>query len=308
MHERFKQPAPALGNQYADDRVLRSFLRRAVRPAILGVAEPDLYALGELAAGELYRLQLADRHNEPTLTQWGPWGERVDHVDLSPLWRRAVAVAAQCVLVAIPYERRYGASRLVQLALAYLFHPSTDVYTCPLAIGDGAARTLLQWMTELPGGSDVGGTETVARPGADGLWRLHGRKWFTSAVTSQMALALARRDGAPPPRPHRRARRGPRAPGRARRLVRHGRGRRAGAGRRPAHRPSTWFGTRTATMRPSPTTVPSPTHRQSNKRRAASAEQRAAQVVALQGCSAIAARTSCVSLRASAGAAAARIF
>jgi len=46
--------------------------------------------------------------------------------------------------VALPYEQPYGAaSRLVQFALAYLFHPSTDVYTCPLAMSDGAARTLL---------------------------------------------------------------------------------------------------------------------------------------------------------------------
>jgi acyl-CoA dehydrogenase len=31
-----------------------------------------------------------------------------------------------------------------------------------------------------------------------GGWRLYGRKWFTSAVTSQMALTLARPEGNPP--------------------------------------------------------------------------------------------------------------
>ncbi|MBA2725279.1 MAG: acyl-CoA dehydrogenase family protein, partial [Actinobacteria bacterium] len=51
--------------------------------------------------------------------------------------------------------------------------------------------------TETTGGSDVGGTETVARPAEDGTWRLYGTKWFTSATTSQMALTLARPDGAP---------------------------------------------------------------------------------------------------------------
>jgi alkylation response protein AidB-like acyl-CoA dehydrogenase len=35
-------------------------------------------------------------------------------------------------------------------------------------------------MTETTGGSDVGRTETVAVQDGDG-WRLHGRKWFTSA-------------------------------------------------------------------------------------------------------------------------------
>jgi alkylation response protein AidB-like acyl-CoA dehydrogenase len=54
-----------------------------------------------------------------------------------------------------------------------------------------------QWMTETTGGSDVGRTETRAVPDGDG-WRLYGRKWFTSAVTSQMALTLARPEGNPP--------------------------------------------------------------------------------------------------------------
>ena len=47
------------------------------------------------------------------------------------------------------------------------------------------------------GGSDVGLTETVARR-EDGGWRLYGRKWFTSAIASQMALTLARPEGNPP--------------------------------------------------------------------------------------------------------------
>jgi len=225
IQDLFQQPAPSLGNQYVEDRVLRSFLQRALAPDALAAVTPDLERMGELAGGELYRLYLADRRNEPLLTQWDAWGERVDRIELSPLWQRAARLAAEYGLVALPYEQSYGAaSRLVQFALAYLFHPSTDVYTCPLAMSDGAARTLLragdqalieralprltsrdpdscwtsgQWMTELPGGSDVSRTETIARPGPDGLWRLYGRKWFTSATTGQMSLALARPEGAP---------------------------------------------------------------------------------------------------------------
>jgi alkylation response protein AidB-like acyl-CoA dehydrogenase len=49
-------------------------------------------------------------------------------------------------------------------------------------------------MTERTGGSDVGLSETVAKLGPDG-WRLHGVKWFTSAVTSEVALTLARPEG-----------------------------------------------------------------------------------------------------------------
>lgn len=223
MYTSFSQPPPALGDQYAEDRVLRSYLRRALPPAALARLEPELVAMGQLAGGELYQLQLADRLSEPRLTQWDAWGRRVDRITVSPLWERAATLAAAYGLVALPYERPYGAhSRVAQFALAYLFHPSTDVYTCPLAMSDGAARTLLaaqnqalieralprltsrdparawtsgQWMTETPGGSDVGRSETIARPQPDGTWRLYGRKWFTSATTGQMALALARPEG-----------------------------------------------------------------------------------------------------------------
>jgi hypothetical protein len=51
-------------------------------------------------------------------------------------------------------------------------------------------------MTERMGGSDVGHSETMARRDDHGQWRLHGRKWFTSAVIGEMALTLARPQGA----------------------------------------------------------------------------------------------------------------
>jgi acyl-CoA dehydrogenase len=219
----FNQTPPALGNQYEDDGVLRSYLSRVLPPDVLGDVEPSLFEMGRLAGGELYRMQLADRRNEPVLTQWDAWGNRIDHIELTALWRTAERLAAEHGLVAAAYERRHGRfSRVHQCALAYLFTPSTDIYSCPLAMTDGAARTLLssgnqalieravphllardpaefwtsgQWMTESTGGSDVGLTETVARQDEQGVWRLYGRKWFTSATTSQVALALARPEG-----------------------------------------------------------------------------------------------------------------
>jgi len=223
----FKQTPPALANQYDDDRVLRSYLARVLPLDVLSDVEESLSEMGRLAGGELYELQLADRLNEPTLTQWDAWGNRIDKIELTPLWRRAERIAAEHGVVATAYELRHGSlSRVHQCALAYLFTPSTDIYSCPLAMTDGAARTLLnsgnqalidravphlitrdpkefwtagQWMTELTGGSDVGLTETIAKqePGSN-TFRLYGRKWFTSAIASQMALTLARPEGNPP--------------------------------------------------------------------------------------------------------------
>ncbi len=223
----FVQQPPELGNQYRDDRMLRTYLRRVLPAAVLSEIEPQLDRMGELAGGELYRLQLEDLPNEPVLTRWDAWGNRVDRVEPTRVWRRAERLAAEKGLVAIAYEGAHGAaSRFHQMAMVYLFTASTDIYSCPLAMTDGAARALLeagnealvaralprltsrdparswtsgQWMTETPGGSDVGGTETVARRegGEAGGWRLWGRKWFTSAVDSQMALTLARPEGSP---------------------------------------------------------------------------------------------------------------
>ena len=51
-------------------------------------------------------------------------------------------------------------------------------------------------MTEKAGGSDVGAIETVAR-NEDGDWRLYGEKWFCSHTDADVALMLARPEGAP---------------------------------------------------------------------------------------------------------------
>jgi alkylation response protein AidB-like acyl-CoA dehydrogenase len=218
----FTQEPPRLGHLYRDDPVLRALLRHALPAPALAACEPSLDGLGELGAGELYRLQLEDRLNEPRLVSWDAWGHRIDRVSVTPLWQAAERIAVEHGLVAEAYEQAHGMhSRVVQFAKVYLFAASTDVYSCPLAMTDGAARALLdsgnasliaravphltsrdrasfwtsgQWMTEATGGSDVGTAQTVARREGD-AWRLYGRKWFTSAVNSQMALTLARPEG-----------------------------------------------------------------------------------------------------------------
>lgn len=222
--ELFKQNGPELTNQFEYDALLTHYLQAQLGADLYQEVAPTLSEMGEISAGELYQHQLADRLNEPTLTHWNPWGERIDQIEITSLWKRCEQLSAEYGLIATPYEQKYGvASRTVQFALAYLFTPSNDIYSCPLAMTDGATRTLLnsdnkslidravphltsrdpkqfwtsgQWMTELTGGSDVGRTETIAKE-TNGQWGLHGRKWFTSATTSQMTLTLARPEGNP---------------------------------------------------------------------------------------------------------------
>ena len=218
----FFQDPPRLGNQYDDDPLLREWLDRNLPEEARRATEGELRELGERAGGELYQMQLADRLNDPVLTPYDPWGNRIDHIEVSPLWKVAQRIAAEHGLVATAYESVLGEhARAVQFALNYVVQASLDVYSCPLAMTDGAARSLLdsgnqalidralprltsrdpermwtsgQWMTERTGGSDVGASETVARQ-ADGEWRLYGTKWFTSATTAEMALTLGRPDG-----------------------------------------------------------------------------------------------------------------
>ena len=215
----FFQSPPSLGNQFDDDALLREYLERTLPADFLEKQRPEYRELGALAGGELYRAMLADRANEPVLTAWDAWGNRVDRIEVSPLWKRAEALTVKHGLVASGYENACGdLSRVHQFALNYLVQASLDVYSCPLAMTDGAARTLInsgnseladyalphllsrdpktfwtsgQWMTERTGGSDVGTSETVAK-NEDGQWRLYGTKWFTSATTSQMTLTLGR--------------------------------------------------------------------------------------------------------------------
>jgi acyl-CoA dehydrogenase len=218
----FTQEPPHLGNQWDEDRVVRGFLARKLPREAYRTAEPALAEMGALAGGRLRDLFLAEPDARPLLVNWDAWGNRVDRITTTPLWRETARLAAEKGLVALAYERPFGGlSRLVQMALVYLMEPSSGVYSCPLAMTDGAARTLVlsgnrdlidravprltsrdparawtsgQWMTERTGGSDVGISETVARLGPDGF-RLFGTKWFTSATTSEMALTLARPEG-----------------------------------------------------------------------------------------------------------------
>ncbi len=221
----FIQIPPTLGNQYTSDRVLRSYLVRALPPDVLRAIEPELAEMGELSGGHFFALDARYRDELPRLVNFDAWGNRIDAIEVTPLWVEAARVAAEKGVVATAYERKHGElSRIHQFALAYLFEGSTHVYNCPLAMTDGAAKTLLvhgnrplveralarltsrdpaqawtsgQWMTERTGGSDVATSETVAR-NEGGTWRLYGTKWFTSATTSQMALTLARPEGNPP--------------------------------------------------------------------------------------------------------------
>jgi len=219
----FFQDPPRLGNQYADDALLRAYLRWRLPPKMLAEIEPDLRRLGNRAATDILALGESAEASPPRHVPYDAWGRRVDRIETSDAWRELDRISATEGIVATAYERTHGAhSRIDQFARLYLFAPSSALYSCPLAMTDGAARFLEvhgdattqpvfahltsrdpnefwtsgQWMTERTGGSDVGSTSTVARCEEADTYRLYGSKWFTSATTSQVAMTLARIEGA----------------------------------------------------------------------------------------------------------------
>ncbi|KAM9810934.1 acyl-CoA dehydrogenase family member 11 [Neosynchiropus ocellatus] len=217
----FFQDRPVLKNPFLEDSLLRAYLRRHLpEEAVFS----DLCVFGERVATEVDAWGRECERTPPRLLHFDPWGRRVDHIVTSPAWQRMKGLSAQEGLVAIGYERRFAEwSRVYQMSKLFLYSPSSGLYTCPLAMTDGAAKVIQsmgisrpvedafsrltsrrperfwtsgQWMTERQGGSDVGsGTETVAVPHADGSYRLHGFKWFTSATDADMTLTLARAQG-----------------------------------------------------------------------------------------------------------------
>ncbi|XP_046344729.1 acyl-CoA dehydrogenase family member 11-like isoform X1 [Haliotis rufescens] len=219
----FFQDKPELHNQFTGDTILRSYLRRHIPSQHLPAIESDLERFGGRVATDLYDLHLQCDKELPQLEQFDAWGRRVDRLITSPAWKAMHDVSAEEGLIAIAYERKYGEwSRLYQMAKVYLFCPSAGLYSCPLAMTDGAAKiiesvkgqhpwlmeraysrltsrspsefwTSGQWMTERRGGSDVArGTETLAVSQDDGSYTLHGYKWFSSATDADMTFTLAR--------------------------------------------------------------------------------------------------------------------
>jgi len=208
-----------LGNQYRDDAALSEWLKQRVPTAVLQDIGPGLDALGRRAAGEMQELTAAAEAQPPQHVPYDAWGRRVDHIEVSDAWKALHRIAAEEGIVATAYELRHGEwSRLHQFIRLHLYTPSSAIYSCPLAMTDGAARVIElygdaslkrevfphlvsrdpmqfwtsgQWMTERSGGSDVSGTATEAKREPAG-WRLYGSKWFTSATTSEIAVTLAK--------------------------------------------------------------------------------------------------------------------
>lgn len=204
---------------------MRDALRWHLGEDLYARAEGDFVEIGAWATARA-TLELAARaeREPPQHVAYGPWGQRIDEIRVSDAYLELGRKGIAAGITALPYESTlFGErARLVWAGLLALWGPSSALYSCPVAMTDGAARTLIahggaddmrvvgrlttrdfdrawtsgQWMTETAGGSDISRTGTVARIDEDGAWRLYGTKWFTSAVNADVALTLARPENA----------------------------------------------------------------------------------------------------------------
>ena len=217
-------------NFYDIDHGLQALLDIYMDQALRDHMQPHFHRLGALAGGRLDQLAATADRNEPVLHSRDRLGRDADWIDYHPAYREMEAIAyGQIGMHAMSH--RGGVldwpeklPPLVKYAITYLFVQGEFGLMCPISVSDTSNFTFLryadealkekyrdrllsqdmeaiwkgtQFMTEKGAGSDVGAVETVAQPEA-GHWRLYGEKWFCSHADADMALLLARPEGAQP--------------------------------------------------------------------------------------------------------------
>jgi acyl-CoA dehydrogenase len=216
-------------NFFRADPSLADLVRLYVPDALWRHIEPHLDRLGALAGGRLdTAARLADRH-VPVLHQRDRFGRDEQWIEYHPAYRELEQAAfGEFGIHAMSHRRgilgwseTYPA--VAKHAFTYLFNQAEFGLGCPINVTDGCALLLkrygdaalqeryldgltntdmdrltqgAQFMTEKEGGSDVGKLTTVAvREGEH--WRLSGEKWFCSNADAEVAMLLARPEGAP---------------------------------------------------------------------------------------------------------------
>src|SRR5450631_3043514 len=215
-------------NFYAIDRGLRGLLRLYLEPDDFRRLEPHFDRLGALAGGRLDELARTADKPPPELNARDRFGRDEDWIDYHSSYREMEAIAFGDFQFhamshragALDMDRPLPA--VAKYTLQYLFVQAEFGLMCPISVTDTSIHLIrkfasaelqdyllpkmlsadvatmwkgTQFMTERSGGSDVGAIETTARC-EDGVWRLYGDKWFCSHADADVALLLARPEGA----------------------------------------------------------------------------------------------------------------
>ncbi|GAA4350615.1 acyl-CoA dehydrogenase family protein [Variovorax defluvii] len=217
-------------NLYTTDTELLRLLPLYLDARLLAHMQPHFERLGALAGGPLDELaHLADRH-PPTLSVRTRTGLDEQKVIKHPAFVEMERLAlSEFGLAAMSHrEETLGwkgkMPPVVKYVLTYLFVQAEFGLCCPVSMTDSLARTLRKFgspelvarflprlqsldfdtlaqgamfMTEQAAGSDIAATATCAARDEAGQWRLTGDKWFCSNPDADLAMVLARPEGAP---------------------------------------------------------------------------------------------------------------
>lgn len=214
---------------YAIDRGLQDLTRHYLAPSHFAHLDAHFRRLGKLAGGRLDQLARIADQNPPRLHARDRFGRDEDWIEYHPAYREMERIAfgdfqfhamshrAGVLGMEIPMPS------VAKYAFQYLFVQAEFGIMCPISVSDTSTflvkrygtpeikayllprmlssdmNTLwkgTQFMTEKAAGSDVGEVETTAR-NEDGRWCLYGEKWFCSHTDAEVALMLARPEGAP---------------------------------------------------------------------------------------------------------------
>lgn len=227
-------------NFYSADPDLAFLLHRYLSEDEYERAQKIMTDMGEVAVQSMDALAETANRQGPVLHQYDKRGQRVDQVVFHPAYHELEKIAYEDFAIAACTYREGALGwpgrvpQPVKFALAYLGMQAESGVFCPVSMTDALARLLKRYgseavqqrflpgltaltldqlkqgamfLTEKQGGSDVGLTETIARPrfvdvpASDNAelrpeWELWGDKWFCSNVSADYILTLARPEGA----------------------------------------------------------------------------------------------------------------
>ena len=218
-------------NLYRADPMFAALLPLYLPRDLLAHLAPHLDRLGGLAGGAPGGPRRnGGRATRPSWSTRTRRGEDAQSVDYHPAYREMERLAfGDYGLAALSH--RAGVldwdapmPAAAKYAITYLFVQAEFGLCCPVSMTDSLTRTLRKFgapdlvdrylpsltsqdmdellqgamfMTEQGAGSDIADTAVAAAPNADGSWALTGDKWFCSNADAELAMVLARPEGAP---------------------------------------------------------------------------------------------------------------
>lgn len=214
---------------YAIDHGLRSLLPLYMPGPLLGHLDPHLGELGRLAGGRLGELSDTAERHPPQLHPRDRYGRDEEWIECHPAYHEMERIAfGRFGIHAMTHRAgvmgwHEPMPPIAKYVFHYLFAQAEFGLLCPVNLTDSSSELVrrfgsealkaryldlmwsqdpdrlhrcAQFMTEKAGGSDVGAGDLKAVRDGD-TWRLWGEKWFCSNVDAELAVLLARPEGAP---------------------------------------------------------------------------------------------------------------